>query len=116
MTEDLEGCPEEPPVRAELYLRMTELEDQIRELQPSMRRSRGWGVALSGTGVVVLAMSAVQGTPEVIMGAVLFIVISLAPWLFYSFGAREVSWLRARIREIEKTLEVTKVDSLPGKE
>jgi hypothetical protein len=91
--------------RAELFLRKTELEDEIRDRGPSMKRRRNWGFGIMGLGLANLASSFFWTGPEGIFGGVLLLVVSIGPWLFYAFEASDVRYLRAQIRLIEWELK-----------
>lgn len=94
-----------PSSRGDLYLEKTRMEDEIQELRPVLKRRRAWGIAFSGIGLLNLFSGMATGNlPGGIFGCIVFLVISMVPWLFFGFALSEVRGFERAAAEIESRL------------
>ena len=114
----LEGRPEEmmeespvgdtalpQPSRAELLVEMTELEDQIREITPSLKKNRNAGLGLTGLAVTGVASGMLWAGSGGFLIGVLAVIFSIRPWFFFGLSAADVRGLRGRISAIDERMK-----------
>ncbi|MGW8265824.1 MAG: hypothetical protein ACWGSQ_05605 [Longimicrobiales bacterium] len=97
--------------RAELLVELTELEDQIREITPYLKKNRDVGLGLTGLAVTGVASGILWAGNGGFLIATLAVIFSIRPWFFFGLSSLDVRGLQGRISGIDermKELEATR--------
>lgn len=94
-------------------MELTELEDQIREITPYLKKNRNAGLGFTGLAVTGVASGMLWAGNGGFLIALLSLIFSLHPWFFFGLSSADLRGLRGRISTIEeemKEMEATAED------
>ena len=100
--------------RAELLLEKTELEDEIREILPFLKRKRNGALGFTGLAAAGVASGVLWAGNSGFLIALLAFIFSIPPWFFFGLSARDVRGLEKRVSAAEAEMKETEESGASG--